>query len=360
MKNYIGISRDHSGSMSGIARAAARDYNSKIASIREATLSQNQDTIVSVVECGYGNTDRVRRDVINSNVTALQPLAESGYQANGRGTPLWDSVGELIEMFESVPDASNKDVSFLVMAITDGQENASRKYSAKMLAEKIRQLTYTDRWTFIFRCPRGEGRRIASALGIPEGNIQEWDQTERGVELAARRDAEAFTQYFTSRSLGATSTTKFYANLDEKSFEQAKAAMVDISGEVMLWPVSSAENDAMIRDFVEKKLRMAGDKDAVMLKGAAFYQLTKTEPSVQDYKKIVIRDKKTNALYGGDAARQALGLPSYGDVRLAPGSHPSFDIFIQSTSVNRKLSAGTHVVYWPKVGVGYKEGPSAR
>ncbi len=73
-----------------------------------------------------------------------------------------------------------------------------------------------------------------------------------------------------------------------------------------------------------------------------------------------IRDKKTNAIYGGDAALQALGLPSYGTCRLAPGSHPAFDIFVQSTSVNRKLPAGTHVLYWPKVGVGYKEGPSAR
>ena len=359
MKNYIGFSRDHSGSMRSIARAAARDYNSKISSIQEAALSQNQDTIVSVVECGYGSTYRVRRDIVNSNVTALKPIAERDYITDGRGTPLWDSVGELIEMFESVPDANDKNVSFLVMAITDGAENASRKYSARSLAEKIRQLQMTDRWTFVFRVPRGQGRYIAQQLGVSEYNIQEWDQTDRGVEVAAKRDAEAFTQYFTSRSMGATSTAKFYANLDEKSFEQAKADMIDISGEVMLWPVADSEHDSMIRDFVEKKLRMV-DKNAVMLKGAAFYQLTKTESAVQDYKKIVIRDKKTNALYGGDAARQALGLPKWGDCRLAPGSHPAFDIFVQSTSVNRKLPANTHCLYWPKVGVGYKEGPSAR
>lgn len=359
MKNYIGFSRDHSGSMRSIARPAARDYNSKIASIQQAALSQNQDTIVSVVECGYGRTDRVRRDVVNSNVSALKPIMENAYIADGTGTPLWDSVGELIEMFESVPDANDKNVSFLVMAITDGAENASVKYSASSLAAKIRELQMTDRWTFVFRVPRGHGRKIANALGISEGNIQEWDQTDRGVEVAAKRDAEAFTQYFTSRSMGATSTAKFYANLNEQSFEQAKADMIDISAEVMLWPVAAVEHDSMIRDFVESKLR-SSSVDAALLKGAAFYQLTKTEPSVQDYKKIVIRDKKTNALYGGDAARQALGLPTYGDCRLAPGSHPAFDIFIQSTSVNRKLAKGTHVVYWPKVGVGYKEGPSAR
>ena len=355
MKNYIGISRDHSGSMRHIARAAARDYNSKITSIREGSNSQNQDTIVSVVESGYGDTDRVRRDVVNSNVNALKPLVESAYQADGRGTPLWDSVGELIEMFEAVPDAADKNVSFLVMAITDGAENASRKYSASALAAKIRQLEATDRWSFVFRVPVGEGRKLARALGISEGNIQEWEQTDRGVEVAAKRDAEAFTEYFTSRSKGATSTRKFYTDMSNVSSKDVEVALTDVSKEVMIWPVGPKDNGAEIRPFVEARLN--GDP---LLKGAGFYQLTKTEPTVQDHKKILIRDKTTQAVYFGQAARQMLGLPTWGDVRLAPGNHGNFDIFIQSTSVNRKLTSGTSLIYWPNVGKRYTEGPSAR
>lgn len=355
MKNYVGLSRDHSGSMRSIARPAARDYNSKISSIREASIANNQDTIVSVVECGYGDTDRVRRVITNSAVTVLQPLAESAYQTDGRGTPLWDSVGELIEMFESVPDAGNKDVSFLVMTITDGAENSSVKYSPSKLATKIRTLEATDRWTFVFRVPRGAGKKIASTLGIPEGNIQEWDQTEKGVQVAAQRDAEAFTQYFTSRSAGATSTRKFYTDLSQVSSKDAEVALTDVSKEVLIWPVGPKENGAEIRGFVESRLN-----GKPLLKGAGFYQLTKTEPTVQDHKKILIRDKSTQAIYFGAAARQMLGLPTWGDVRLAPGNHGNFDIFIQSTSVNRKLTSGTSLIYWENVGVSYKEGPSAR
>ncbi len=63
-KNYIGISRDHSGSMSSIARPAAKDYNSNIASIQANSEREKQNTIVSVVEQG-GN---VRRVVTNSTV----------------------------------------------------------------------------------------------------------------------------------------------------------------------------------------------------------------------------------------------------------------------------------------------------
>lgn len=353
-KTYIGISRDHSGSMRSIAKAAARDYNSKISTIRDASSANNQDTIVSVVECGYGDTDRVRRSIVNSNVNTLTPIAESAYTANGRGTPLWDSVGELIEMFENVPDAGNKDVSFLVMAITDGAENASKKYSSRSIAEKIRALTNTDRWTFVFRVPRGEGRRIAQ-LGIPEGNIQEWDQTNAGVEVAAKRDQEAFTEYFTARSIGTTSTKKFYTDLSKVSSQDVAAVLTDVSNEVLIWPVGPKDDGAEIRPFIEARLN-----GKPMLKGSGFYQLTKTEPLVQDHKRILIRDKTTQAVYFGSAARQMLGLPAWGGVRLAPGAHGNFDIFIQSTSVNRKLTKGTSLIYWENVGKRYTEGPSAR
>lgn len=353
-KTYIGISRDHSGSMRSIARAAARDYNSNIASIREASHANNQDTIVSVVESGYGSTNKVRRVITNSNVNVLAQLSESAYEADGYGTPLFDSVGELIEMFESVPDISNPEVSFLVMVITDGQENASKKYNVRTLTEKMKQLQNTDRWSFIFRVPRGDASALVR-MGIPAGNILEWEQTERGVEVASAATKEAFTQYYTARSQGVTSTKKFYADLSNVSVEEVQAKLEDISSEVVLWPVSAADDGKELRPFVEA--RLAGKP---MLKGASLYQLNKTEPKVQDYKKIVIRDKTSNAIYGGAAARQMLGLPSYGDVRLAPGNCGNYDVFIQSTSVNRKLSKGTQVMYWEKIGEKFKEGPNSR
>jgi hypothetical protein len=354
IRNYIGFSRDHSGSMRSIARPAARDYNDNIASIREAAISNNQDTIVSVVESGYGNTDKVRRVVTNSAVTALVPLVESNYIADGRGTPLFDSVGELIEIFERVPDANDKDTSFLIMVITDGEENASVKYSAASISAKMRKLQATDRWSFIFRVPRGMKHSLVK-MGIPEGNILEWDQSEKGVQAASAATREAFTQYYSARSSGATSTVKFYADLSNVTSKDVEAALIDISAKVVLWPVSAGDHDSEIRTFIEG--RLAGKP---LLKGAAFYQLVKTEPKVQDYKKIAIRDKTTNAIYGGDAARQMLGLPNYGDIRLAPDKHSNFDIFIQSTSVNRKVAKGTQVLYWAEVGVAYKEGISAR
>lgn len=334
MKQYIGISRDHSGSMQSLKKQATTDYNDNIDAIRSSALKEEIDTIVTVVECGVG-FEGIRRESVNSSVAALKPL--KNYQVSGN-TPLFDSVGELVELLEKSPDADDPNVSFLVMAITDGEENASRKYSAGKLGDLIRQKQATDRWTFVFRVPKGYSKALVN-LGIPSGNIHEWDQSERGLKESSEVTQRAVKNYYTARKAGVIrSTDSFYADLSAVKPAEIKKSMTNISGLVKLWEVKA---EGPIREFVEGKLRGKG-----MVLGAAFYQLSKKEKKVQSYKLICIRDKKTGEVYAGQSARDLLGLPSTGAITLSPGDHGDYDIFVQSASVNRKLVPGTHVLYW--------------
>ena len=351
MKNYLGFSRDHSGSMGHLAKAAMNDYNAQLATIQEAAKSHNQDTIVSVVTIGEGRAATVGRETVNSNVQVLKPLTR--YATDAYGTPLIESVFELISIMESVPDANDPDVSFLIMVTTDGQETQAR-HRGRELAAKIRQLQATDRWTFVFRVPAKSGPRELATLGISGVNVYEWELNERGVQTSTLANTEAFTEYFTARSGGMRSTTKFYANLADVNVADLQKQLVDISADVKFYPVTQAEHQSLIRPFVEEKI------GAPMARGGAFYQLVKTEPKVQANKRIAIRDKTTGTVFAGDAARAMLALPTIGTVRLAPDDLGDYDVFIQSTSVNRKLDAGTQLMYWSSVGVAFKEGPSAR
>lgn len=353
MKNYLGISRDHSGSMGSIAHAAARDYNENIAAIKEAAIQFNQDTIVSVVKCGTGRNAQNLMESTNSSIVALKPIAERDYNTDGSSTPLFDSVGMLIETLEAVPDANDPDVSFLIMVITDGGDNSSRKWSAASLARKIADLQRTDRWTFTFRVPRGEKRGLVG-MGIPAGNIQEWEQTERGLQQATQMTRAAVTSFYDGRSKGIKSSDKFYTDLSGVSSKTVAAKLVDVSTEVQFFTVANDTEGFALREFCESKTGKP------LLKGSAFYQLVKSEPKVQDYKQIAIRDKSNGKVFSGVEARNLLGLPHYGDVKLAPANHSHYDIFIQSTSVNRKLPVGTQVMYWEKIGEPYKEGKSSR
>lgn len=346
LKQYLGISRDHSASMRDIAVAAARDYNSNIDVIKTESAANNMDTIVSVVKCGVGPRALIERESVNSNVNRLVSLVETkvGYAADGHATPLYDSVVELVNIMKSVPDYNDITVSFLIMVITDGLDNYSKTTGAQ-LGKMIKELQGTDRWTFVFRVPKGYKAEL-KRQGVPEGNILEWDQTEQGVAQASAATAQAMKTFYADRAAGKTSSKTFYSNLSEVSAEEVAAALVDISAEVSVWPVGAIEDGTEIRDFVEKRL-----KGQAMVKGTAFYQLTKTEKAVQDYKKIVIRDQKKGTVYGGAAARQMLGLPSAGDVRLKPGDHGDYDVFIQSTSTNRKVPKESSVLYWPQADI---------
>lgn len=345
-KTYLGIVRDHSGSMSHIARAALRDYNNTLAATQRASVKHGIETIATVVRCGGGwHTETLHQDVQH-----MQPLAH--YDTPGHNTPLFSSVNEVITHFKRVPDFNDPDVTFVIMATTDGQNNSGMRGSD--LAAEIRRLNTTDRWTFAFRVPKGDARGLVS-LGIEPGNILEWDQTERGVEVASQANEAALDELYTNRKAGVRSSKTFYSSMADVKPEDVKAVLKDISPEVQLFPVSGREEGVQIRDFVEG--RLGGQP---MAKGAAFYQLVKTEDKIQDYKLIAIRDKASNAIYCGPAARDMLGLPKYGDARVRPGDHGGFDVFVQSTSVNRKVSSNTSLLYWPNVGVAFKEGKSAR
>lgn len=334
MKQYIGISRDHSASMGSLVYMAKSDYNNNIASIKEAANQNDIDTIVSTVRCGVGIGGAIERETVNSGINKLKPI--TSYVANGHHTPLFDSVDTLIRILETAPDAYDDDVSFLVMAVTDGQDNASQMTGSE-LGQKIKRLQNTDRWTFVFRVPVGYKSSLMR-MGIPSGNIQEWEQSEQGMRESTIQTQSAVSDYFTGRTHGVGATNSFYANMSGVTKREVKAVMTNISGEVRILPVK--QGGESVRDFVERKTRRN------FKIGSAFYQLSKPEKAVQDYKMIVVRDKRMGDVYAGQSARDLLGLPLDGTIKLAPGNHGNYDVYIQSTSVNRRLIAGTNVLIW--------------
>lgn len=313
--------------MWSLRNGAIQDYNNVIDSLKKVAGDTDIQTRVTVAE--FNN--RVRLTTINTLLEDVQTIRS--YQADG-GTALFDAVSELVNSIKE--DGKS---TYLIMAITDGQENQS-KMSSDEFGRIIRHLQKTDRWTFVFRVPRGY-RRNLTHLGIPEGNILEWDQTETGLRESTVLTAQSLGGYYTNVSRGIGSTQTFYTDLSKTSADQVAASMDNISKEVAIYTVTDERPD--ISSFVTK---MTGRS---YLKGSAFYQLVKPEKAVQDYKLIVVRNKKNGAVYYGKAARQILGLPTQDTIKLIPKNHGNWDIYIQSTSSNRVLPPGTQLLYWKAV-----------
>lgn len=97
--------------------------------------------------------------------------------------------------------------------------------------------------------------------------------------------------------------------------------------------------DSPIKQFAEAM-------GATFKQGRGFYEFTKTV-KVQGYKEVVLEDKESGDLYTGAQARDMIGLPLGTEGRVNPrdAKLKDYNVFIQSTSVNRKLLQGTRFLY---------------
>ena len=79
------------------------------------------------------------------------------------------------------------------------------------LGEEIKKLQATDKWTFAFRVPVGNAKAL-SQLGIPLGNILEWEQTVEGMRVSEVATRAATQNYYNLRASGVASTSNFYTD----------------------------------------------------------------------------------------------------------------------------------------------------
>lgn len=338
LKTHVAFCIDESGSIAGIVAPLVAAYNRNVSSIRDAVLSEGQEATMTALTFGH-RTLKHRVLYVGHQVQTVEELKDSDIKPSGM-TPLFDSVYRAIKKLEELDDG-REETAFIITVVTDGQENASVDPGIAATVSEMNKKIATDRWTFTFLVPNGEASEFSRRYHIPLGNIQEWDSTsKKGTEQAFIVNSAAYQGYFTQRSAGVRATRSFYADLSQSTVREVRSALSKITSQVTTIAVPT---ECTIRDAIEK----AG---LPFIKGAAFYQLVKTEKRVQPYKLVVVRVKSSGEYYSGTEAREMIGLSSTNTVRLVPGDHGKFDIFIQSTSYTRKIPAGTQVVYWPRFG----------
>lgn len=358
-RNYVSIQLDSSGSMRSIASGAVKMYNETVRRLKTEALATGQETIVSLWIFGDYRTHMgvggVYARYRNIPVTMVPELSAMDFRPDG-GTPLFDCVGLAAIELQRLPDARDPNVSFLLITITDGEENESKRFRASEMQAIMRETQRTDRWTHTFLLPRGNKREFVNSFGIPEGNVAEWDQTEEGVRQSTVMTQQGVSSFYAARSAGQKSVQTFYTNPASLSTAAVRAALTDLSPQIKAWEVPK---EVEIREFVESHLGLGR-----YTIGAGYYQLTKAE-KIQAYKQLLIVEKGKRAIYGGDEARDLLGLPRGLAVKVIPGNHGKYDLFVQSTSVNRKLVRGTRLLYdtlqvqgqrptWDHIGAGLR------
>lgn len=223
----------------------------------------------------------------------------------------------------------------MVIVLTDGGENKSRRFSQNAIRDLVYKKQLAGNWTFVFQVPPGYGASVASQFGVPRDNIREWETTREGLIETSVATRSGMKDYFTARAAGATAVQSFYVRPDLSDLK-ASAVQRNLSNLRSQFQVLPVLREVEIRPFVEDEL-------GSYRPGSAYYQLTKTE-KVQASKDVLLMEKGKSAIYGGREARQMIGLPDGYEAKVEPGNHANYDIFVQSTSVNRKLVRGTKLL----------------
>lgn len=333
LENDFIICLDDSASMDGCTDGAIRAFNEEVEAIRAAAAQHGMKTpLVTLWTFGNGIKQQLKRMPIDR----VEPLTRNTYRATGGSTPLFDCVCMAIDGMLSEKPEANPNLSMVLHVITDGGDNASHRFGADGFKQRMRKLIPTDRWSMAFMVPRNQKDAFCRNFALDDGSVIEWDNTNRGAAVAASATNQAVGNFMAARSAGEKSVKKFYLQPDLSKLTATDfAKLKDLSSSFKLYEV---KQEAPIKEFIE------GMSGGTYVIGSAYYQLVKKE-KIQHYKGILLRDRMTKRVYGGLEARKLIGLPHGQEATVEPGNHAQFDIFGESTSVNRKLPRGSLLLH---------------
>ena len=188
-KIYNIVVLDRSASMSPLREAAVQGYNGILEVVRTAqeqnaidqqnyiTLSFFNDSVTNVFDC----------DTIQS----VHDLLLDNYRPQGN-TALWDAVGISLDSLKIKLD-SLENATAVVTIISDGLENASKRYSIYAVADRVDALKGQG-VMFVFMGTNQDVEQTAASLHID--NYRVFEYTAEGMKEAWQSGIDASADYY--------------------------------------------------------------------------------------------------------------------------------------------------------------------
>jgi len=198
---YIGIALDRSGSMEYMVDPTIRGFNEHLQSIKD-NASKGGHTKVSLVTFGGD----VTKEFMNLTPSRIRELTKSSYKPLG-STPMYDAIGVLLRDLEEYDRSDYGNIGFLIIIISDGEENASRHYNNVRIATEIARLKATGRWTFAYIGANQDVYEVAQYFKI---SAIPWTYSPDGTEKIYRCMSASTVNYLGSREDGNTAVGDYF------------------------------------------------------------------------------------------------------------------------------------------------------
>ena len=187
---------DESGSMASCYNETVAGYNEYIKGQR----NQEGKCFVSLTKFEGGKTTNLYE---NLDINEVPDLGRNNYNPAG-GTNLLDAIGSTILNVDSkLKTMKKKDrPSVLIIIMTDGEENCSRKFNNNQIKELIKSCEKSN-YTFMFLGANIDSFAVASSYGLSAGSTASYSTSN----MSATMDVvgAATTRYRALRAMGMSS-----------------------------------------------------------------------------------------------------------------------------------------------------------
>jgi len=199
--NYtrIAIVLDRSGSMATCREATVAGFNEFIRKQKELS----GDVKVSLIQF-----DDVIDQVWTKMLQDVTDLTQETFVPRG-STALLDAQGTTIvklgeELAAQAP--ADRPENVIVLTLTDGQENASKEYTADMIAVMVKTQREAYNWQFIFLGANQDAIKTAARMNIGRDSSLTYS-TDRKSLMNTMRSASNYVGAVRSRGIGANPST---------------------------------------------------------------------------------------------------------------------------------------------------------
>ena len=168
---------DKSGSMSGTESDTIGGYNAMLQKQKDGT---GQCHITTAL---FDNHYELLHDRID--IRAVNNMTAAEYFVGG-STALLDAIGTTITKISSAQKHTSEEYraeKVMFVIITDGEENASREYSAELVKQLIERHKQEFGWEFIYLGANIDAVAAAGSIGIKADRVQNFRSDRAGVRL---------------------------------------------------------------------------------------------------------------------------------------------------------------------------------
>lgn len=176
---HVCVVLDASGSMQVIENDVKGTFNGFIDEQRKA----GGKTVLDV----YQFADQSRRVVEAADLAAFGNDLMDGYRCGGctaLNDAVCDAIDELGATFAKLPEEERPESVFFAI-LTDGEENASRRFSTEDVKKRVERQTKIYSWNFVFLAADIDAFATGKSLGIDAEFCAEFSRSTEGVVFAS-------------------------------------------------------------------------------------------------------------------------------------------------------------------------------